>query len=512
MGIIEIIIIVSIVVQLGAVGCALSLARTPCSRWTWCVLLVPLVLMLLRRVFVLFWLGQTFWPFYNELLALSISICFLWAMVAVRNVVNRAVASEKDYHDLTETLESRVEERTLQLEEVFKKMQKAKKQWERTFDAVPDNIMILDSDYNIVRINKAAAEALGEDPIKLIGRKCYHLVHSTNGPPKFCPHSLLLQDNLSHTAHAHINNLKGDFLISVHPLVTKDGRTVGAVHISRDVSELTRIQEQLREKKDRVMQLENAKTHDLLEVARSLNAGIAHELRTPMQSIMNTIELIEEWLVHFTGKSEGEGWTETLELSDIFELLSDAEDRATYSISVLESLSTYTKAESRKEVHLINVVSEIRTVMKTLRITDKFKCLSEDDFVLNSEQDGECEVLINNSDFMQLLINLCTNALEAIEHSEPKITVAVFVVNGCIEVHVVDNGKGVSPDLGDRIFVPYVSTKGEENKLNHGLGLSIVKNLTTLYGGEITYKSVPGHTDFCITFPCAKKTVGKGGY
>jgi signal transduction histidine kinase len=182
-------------------------------------------------------------------------------------------------------------------------------------------------------------------------------------------------------------------------------------------------------------------------------------------------------------------------------------------MSVLESLSTFTKAESRKEVHLINVVPEIRTVMKTLRITDKFKCLSEDDFVLNSGQDGEgCAIRINGSDFMQLLINLCINALEAIDHNEPKITVAVVTVNGWVEIHVVDNGKGVPPDLGDSIFVPYVSTKGEENKLNHGLGLSIVKNLVTTYGGEITYKSVPGHTDFCLTFPCAKTQVGKGGH
>jgi PAS domain S-box-containing protein len=432
-------------------------------------------------------------------------------MFGVKRLVGRVVNSEQQYQELTETLEARVEERTAQLEEVFKKMQKAKKQWERTFDAVPDQIMLLDADFNIVRINKAAAEALGKDPSDLIGRKCYHLVHNTNSPPTFCPHTRLLQDGRSYTAQAHIHNLHGDFLLNVHPLITKDGRPVGAVHIARDISDINRIQELLKEKKERVIQLETAKTQDLLEVARSLNAGIAHELRTPMQAIMNTIELIDEWLSHHSGKSSEEEWTETLEISDIFELLSAAEDRASYAISILESLSSFTKAESRKQVDLINVVSEIRTVMKTLRITDKFKCLSEDDFVLNSDESKDCQILMNNSDFMQLLIILCTNAIEAINHPDPKITVAVISINGWVEIHVVDNGHGVPPELGEKIFVPYVSTKGEENKLNHGLGLSIVKTMVTAYRGEISFKSVPGHTDFCMTFPCAKHKVGKGG-
>ena len=422
---IETIIVISILLQLTVVVYTIALSRRQCSRSTWYILSIPLILMLFRRLVSLYFLGVDPWPFYNEAFSFVISGFFVWAILSVRKLVDQVTESEQKYQDLTDTLEARIRERTSQLEEVFKKMQKAKKQWERTFDAVPDQIMLLDSNHNIVRINKAASEALGKDPSSLIGRKCYHLIHGTNAPPKFCPHTKLLEEGGSHMAQAHINSLQGDFLISVHPLITKDGRTVGAVHIARDVSEFTKIQEQLKEKKNKLLQIENAKVQDLLEVARSLNAGIAHELRTPMQSIVNTIELIEEWLAHFTGTSTGEEWTETLEISDIFELLSDAEERASYSISVLESLGSFSKAESRKQTHLINVVSEIRTVMKTLRITDKFKCLSEDDFVLNTDEDNDCQIQINNSDFMQLLINLCNNALEAIDHPEPKITIAV---------------------------------------------------------------------------------------
>ena len=498
---VEPIIVIAIILQLFVVGYVIALSRLRCSRPVWYVLLLTCIVMLMRRISGLIWYPQ-FYPVVDQLFAATISGFLLWAVIGVKGLMERIVTYEKSNQKLTETLEARIEERTDQLETVFRKMQKAKKQWERTFDAVPDYIMLLDSNFNIVRINKAAADALGKSPGDLIGQKCYHLIHSNNTPPKFCPHMQLKKDGLSHTALAHINNLHGDFLISVHPLTTKAGKIIGAVHVARDVSELVRIQEQLREKKERLLKLENAKTHDLLEVARSLNAGIAHELRTPMQSIMNTIELMAEWVENFLEKDSKVDWTETLSLEDISELLTDAEERVSYSISILESLSSYTKAEARKELHLINVVPEIRTVMKTLRITDKFKCLSEDDFILSGSVEI-CQIKVNSSDFMQLLINLCTNALEAIEHGEPKIMIAVELVNGWVEVHVVDNGSGVDPALGDKIFVPYVSTKEESSKLNHGLGLSIVKNLISQYGGEINYKSVPGHTDFCISFPCA---------
>src|SRR5208282_4196990 len=54
---------------------------------------------------------------------------------------------------------------------------RAKEDWERTFDAVPDMIAILDKDYRIVRVNKAMAARLGVTPVECIGLRCYHAVH-----------------------------------------------------------------------------------------------------------------------------------------------------------------------------------------------------------------------------------------------------------------------------------------------------------------------------------------------
>jgi PAS domain S-box-containing protein len=60
--------------------------------------------------------------------------------------------------------------------------------WKHTFDAVPDLIAILDTEFRIVRANNSMAASLGMTSKECIGLTCYRVVHGTDEPPFFCPH------------------------------------------------------------------------------------------------------------------------------------------------------------------------------------------------------------------------------------------------------------------------------------------------------------------------------------
>src|SRR4030066_2500929 len=73
-------------------------------------------------------------------------------------------------------------------------LQQAKRDWERTFDSVPDLIAILDKQHRIVRANRAMAQRLGTTPERCIGLNCYEGVHGTSMPLGFCPHEQTCKD------------------------------------------------------------------------------------------------------------------------------------------------------------------------------------------------------------------------------------------------------------------------------------------------------------------------------
>ncbi|MGF7117608.1 PAS domain S-box protein [Methanobacterium oryzae] len=122
----------------------------------------------------------------------------------------------------------------------------SRRDWEQTFDAVPDLIAILDDKHRIIRANKAMAEKLGVTQEECMGLPCYSAVHGTEKPPFFCPHSKLLGDGLEHTTEVHEEVLGGDFLVSASPINDLEGKLIGSVHVARDITERKKSEEKIK--------------------------------------------------------------------------------------------------------------------------------------------------------------------------------------------------------------------------------------------------------------------------
>ncbi len=122
---------------------------------------------------------------------------------------------------------------------------RAKREWEQTFDAVPDLIAIIDKNHVITRVNRAMAERCGMKPEELFGKVCYEVVHGLKHPPLFCPHIKLMQNGFEHKEEVVEKRLDGVFDVSVSPLFDSEGCPRASVHVMRDITARRHLEDDL---------------------------------------------------------------------------------------------------------------------------------------------------------------------------------------------------------------------------------------------------------------------------
>ncbi len=119
-------------------------------------------------------------------------------------------------------------------------------QWQATFDAVQDLVLLLDKDFRILRANRAAAEFLGLPFEKIVGGHCFNLMHGTSMPPAECPLAKMRQSR-RHEQVEVLARKGGPWLsVSVDPVFDQNGELTHAVHVARDITDRKRAEDALR--------------------------------------------------------------------------------------------------------------------------------------------------------------------------------------------------------------------------------------------------------------------------
>ncbi|MFT6991425.1 MAG: PAS domain S-box-containing protein [Paraglaciecola sp.] len=114
-------------------------------------------------------------------------------------------------------------------------------------------------------------------------------------------------------------------------------------------------------------------------------------------------------------------------------------------------------------------------------------------------QPSELEVTVDKDMLEQVLLNLLQNAEHAVENSHsPKVHLNAFLnKRGHVVIEVSDNGKGIPDEIGNKIFVPFYTTKQQGS----GVGLALTRQIMLAHGGAIKYElRETGGTVFRMTF------------
>ena len=259
--------------------------------------------------------------------------------------------------------------------------------------------------------------------------------------------------------------------------------------------------------------LEQAQTqliqHEKLASLGQLTAGVAHEIKNPLNFVNNFAALTRDLADDLReAVHDGDAVLVNELLDDLQENTARIEQHGRRADGIVRSMMAHARQEAgpREEVDLNTLVEE------HVALAFHSQRARQPDFAVHLDQHSDAEsgtVEAVRGEIGRVLLNLLDNAFYAAEAARlqcpnafaPTVRVETARVNGHVEVRVRDNGPGIPEDVQHAIFEPFFTTKpaGEGT----GLGLSLSHDIVSQrHGGALTVESTEGEgTTFTVTLP-----------
>ena len=245
-----------------------------------------------------------------------------------------------------------------------------------------------------------------------------------------------------------------------------------------------------------IKDIQNELEENEMESWQKLIRVLTHEIMnsiTPIASITQTLNsMIKEVRSTYSNPTPDHGEIETIDEIEL--AIETIHKRSTGLLHFVESYRDLTRIPAPKFS-----IFPVRTLFDNVKGLMKNEMQNHNIQYITSTNPKNLELSADEQLIEQVLINLLKNAIQALEKTEnPRIELNAFVdLNGKINIQMIDNGQGILPEVLDKIFVPFFTTKPKGS----GIGLSLSRQILRLHGGTLTAHSNPDvETVFTLKF------------
>ena len=359
----------------------------------------------------------------------------------------------KAYDEIAPLL-GRINRQHEQIDDQLRELQRKTDEFTHITQSMPEGLVLLDNKNVILSINPSASKLFSAQA-GCVGQNFLTLDRSTDVSQAI--------DRARETGHSETRvELSGRIYQFDISRIESAGEKIGAVLLCFDITER-----------------ETAE-----QARREFTANVSHELKTPLQGIIGSAELIENGMVkpedmpRFIGHIRTEAQRLVALIADIIRL------------SQLDE-----GVEMPKEnVELLSLAGEVAEDLRA----------AADKASVTITTDGQSSIVFGVRRLLyEMLYNLCDNA---IKYNRPGGSVRIHVENREQEaaISVLDTGIGIAPEHQSRIFERFYRVDKSHSKASGGtgLGLSIVKHAAMYHGGKVALESEPGRgTEIRVTLP-----------
>lgn len=361
---------------------------------------------------------------------------------------------DNDSYEELSPLLNRINRQHNQITAQMQELKKRTDQFTQITASMNEGLVLLDNCGCILSINPAAIEIFGAEP-SCVGQDFLSVDRSHDMSVAI---QAALKDGHSEI-HASRKGLIYQFDIS---RIAADGETAGVVILAFDITEKETAEQNRRE----------------------FTANVSHELKTPLQGIIGSAELIENGMVKPEDMSRFVGHIR-LEAQRLVTLIGDI-----IRLSQLDEGGDM----PRENVDLLSVASAV---------ADDLLPSADGQGISIAVEGSPADVYGVKRLLYEIVYNLCDNAIKY-NRQGGSVKISTVSEGGFASVTVSDTGIGIAPEYQNRIFERFFRVDKSHSKSSGGtgLGLSIVKHAVQYHHGKIELTSAPGKgTSITVSFP-----------